>query len=796
MRSKHLSGNTTKSWYPSVDVDSCGVSGEEHYVSELHVSMVGMHSKCVIESTPCEADVGVFEPVCGDDAEVDVGVFEPVCGDDAEVDVGVFEPVCGDDAEVDVGVFEPVCGDDAEVDVGVFEPVCGDDAEVDVGVFEPVCGDDAEVDVGVFEPVCGDYVDYFPEVPDLECCVKGKLKKNIEFWKNELKAPEAVLNVIERGYVLPLKSMPDSHALKNQSSAEVHADFVQDSIEELLSAKCVKQLSDKPYICSPLSVVQNSIGKKRLVINLRYLNRHLWKQRFKYEDLRTAMLLFKQGDYMFSFDLKSGYHHVDIADIHHTYLGFEWHGSYYAFTVLPFGLSTACYIFTKMLRPLVRYWRAKGIRITLYLDDGLAVATGKQQAAEASQFIKTTLAKAGFVSHPKKSQWEPVERLNWLGFVIDMSAGQIEVPEEKLVVLRELTHKVLRMHEIPARLLASIVGKIISLSLAIGAVSRFMTRSLYAVLESRVAWCDKLVLSAEAHAELEFWDKCIAEYNAQPIWYSPSAVRIVYSDASDTGYGGYVVEHGPCVATGQWSAEEAKQSSTWRELVAVRNVLQSVMTKLRNMRVRWFTDNQNVARILRVGSRREHLQAIALDVFFLIVHNQIQLEPEWIPRELNEQADYLSRIVDFDDWQLNPEIFSELDGIWGPHTVDRFANNVNTQLARFNSRYWNPGSEAIDAFTVNWAGENNWLCPPVMLIGRVIRHAQVCKAAGTLVVPVWPSAPFWPILCQTGSQFAEFVSEIIELPLTEELFLPSRSGAVLFGGTRPNTPVYALRCQF
>ena len=93
------------------------------------------------------------------------------------------------------------------------------------------------------------------------------------------------------GYVLPLKSMPDSHALKNQSSAEVHGDFVQDVIEELLSANCVKQLSDKPYICSPLSVVQNSIGKKRLVINLRYLNRHLWKQRFKYEDLRTAMLL-------------------------------------------------------------------------------------------------------------------------------------------------------------------------------------------------------------------------------------------------------------------------------------------------------------------------------------------------------------------------------------------------------------------------------------------------------------------------------------------------------------------------
>ena len=46
-------------------------------------------------------------------------------------------------------------------------------------------------------------------------------------------------------------------------------------------------------------------------------------------------------------------------------------------------------------------------------------------------------------------------------------------------------------------------------------------------------------------------------------------MRVVYSDASDSGYGGYVAEHGASVAYGQWSAEEALQSSTWRELTAV-----------------------------------------------------------------------------------------------------------------------------------------------------------------------------------------------------------------------------------
>ena len=71
------------------------------------------------------------------------------------------------------------------------------------------------------------------------------------------------------------------------------------------------------------------------------------------------MLLFQKDDYLFSFDLKSGYHHVDIHSQHQKYSGFAWdmgHGlQHYMFKVLPFGLATACYIFTKLLRPLVKY---------------------------------------------------------------------------------------------------------------------------------------------------------------------------------------------------------------------------------------------------------------------------------------------------------------------------------------------------------------------------------------------------------------------------------------------------------
>ena len=86
-------------------------------------------------------------------------------------------------------------------------------------------------------------------------------------------------------------------------SALENANFISESIKELVSSGCVTEVESTPVVCNPLSVVENSGGKKRLVVNLRHLNMFLYKQTFKYEDLRVAMLLSKKGDYLFTFDL-------------------------------------------------------------------------------------------------------------------------------------------------------------------------------------------------------------------------------------------------------------------------------------------------------------------------------------------------------------------------------------------------------------------------------------------------------------------------------------------------------------
>ena len=86
-------------------------------------------------------------------------------------------------------------------------------------------------------------------------------------------------------------------------------------------------------------MVSNVSAKQRLVLDLRYLNQFLPDRKFKYEGLSIIPSLFQQGDYFSVFDLKSGYHHVDIHQDCWPYLGFargvglarRW----YTFRVLP-----------------------------------------------------------------------------------------------------------------------------------------------------------------------------------------------------------------------------------------------------------------------------------------------------------------------------------------------------------------------------------------------------------------------------------------------------------------------------
>ena len=79
--------------------------------------------------------------------------------------------------------------------------------------------------------------------------------------------------------------------------------------------------------------------------------------------------------------------------------------AFYVFTVLPFGLASTPYVFTKLLRPLVKLWWSRGFKSLMYLDDGIVAVNGKERAEKASVWVKNSLHSAGFVINDAKSVW-------------------------------------------------------------------------------------------------------------------------------------------------------------------------------------------------------------------------------------------------------------------------------------------------------------------------------------------------------------------------------------------------------
>ena len=173
--------------------------------------------------------------------------------------------------------------------------------------------------------------------------------------------------MVREGYKIPFKTEPDSVFLRNNKSARDDPNFVVEEIKQLLKRGCITSVFKKPKVVNPLTVAYNSKGKPRLVLDCRHINPHLHKFKYRYEDAGTAKELFRKGDFIFTFDLKSAYHHIDIFEDHRQYLGFSWEIQgqlhYYVFNVLPFGISTAGFIFSKLIREPVKFLRSKGIRL-------------------------------------------------------------------------------------------------------------------------------------------------------------------------------------------------------------------------------------------------------------------------------------------------------------------------------------------------------------------------------------------------------------------------------------------------
>ena len=151
--------------------------------------------------------------------------------------------------------------------------------------------------------------------------VRGGLKKHLPFWRS-IGSRDFVLDTIEHGYKIPLLSQPCKTYCKNNKSALLEPEFVSEAINDLLDRALIEKCKDTPYVVNPLTVSAHSSGKKRLILDLRVVSKHLWEQSVKYEDIKIALAYLQQGFHMIRFDLTSAYHFIDLYYRHTDFMVF------------------------------------------------------------------------------------------------------------------------------------------------------------------------------------------------------------------------------------------------------------------------------------------------------------------------------------------------------------------------------------------------------------------------------------------------------------------------------------------
>ena len=131
-----------------------------------------------------------------------------------------------------------------------------------------------------------------------------------------------------------------------------------------------------------------------------------------------------------------------------------------------------------------------------------------------------------------------------------------------------------------------------------------------------------------------------------------------------------MASNGEQVCYKQWTDVESQESSTWRELSAIEFALKSFLPMLKHSYVKWYSDSQAACTVARVGGMRKDLHEIALRVYQLRLEKRKrnEFEIDLIPRTDLQRADFLSRLIDIDDWQITRQCFNTLEDPLGmPH---------------------------------------------------------------------------------------------------------------------------------
>jgi hypothetical protein len=301
---------------------------------------------------------------------------------------------------------------------------------------------------------------------------------------------------------------------------------------------------------------------------------------YEYECLSTIVCCSRSrcADLQLLTDVTKAYYQVPLHKDSQPYCAWRHDGQWIIPTAISFGISVAPFVFTKIMKVVLRFARLLLIHGTNCIDDNLW-AEFAPKMDEVKAIVQLVFAKLGWV-FSEKCEFTPSTTVHYNGMWIDSKRFEIRATDEKIDAARSLAwtmwYAVRGGEQVRLRDLQRLAGRLQSMRLALEGVAVW-TRGLYADITLALKQCGQrneqarhatLYLRETALADVNFWAYRLGKQNGLPINDGGSEVLVrvqIHSDASDVGYGAHRGTEESQVS-GELPVEVLGQSSTAREI--------------------------------------------------------------------------------------------------------------------------------------------------------------------------------------------------------------------------------------
>lgn len=198
-------------------------------------------------------------------------------------------------------------------------------------------------------------------------------------------------------------------------------DIVNEKVQELLDNEIIEN-SESEYN-SPLWIVEKKStipGQKayRLVIDFRELNAKTAKLSYPLPNINELIESIGKAKYFSTFDLKSGFHQIELHPEDRYKTGFSSASGHYQFKRLPMGLKNAPASFQRFMNAVLA--GLVGKEALIYIDDIIIFADSIEEHREKYLKVMERLNKHNLKINPEKSEFLKKE-IVYLGHIVSSS---------------------------------------------------------------------------------------------------------------------------------------------------------------------------------------------------------------------------------------------------------------------------------------------------------------------------------------------------------------------------------------